>query len=303
MNNVICYGEALIDFTQEGNSFIPHPGGSPYNVAIALGRLGSSVGFCSQLSLDLFGKQLLQYLTDNQVSVENIVLSSAPSTLAFVSTPEHSEPEYAFYSNGAADVLISEDSKIPSPHAAIHHFGSISLMQEPCGTFWTKYLMQLQGFISFDPNIRASLIPDPKAYLNRFHKIVNHIDLLRLSLVDLKWLAPTMSKEEFAKEMIASGVKIVAITAGDDGAWVYTENYSLHHPAFDIHVEDTIGAGDTFTAGFLSVLEKKISRNISSDKKILTEALRVGCVAAALNCKNKGANPPTKVEIEKELID
>lgn len=301
MSNIICYGEALIDFTQDGQGFVPHPGGSPYNVAIALGRLETDVGFCTQLSDDLFGKQLLNYLKNNNVSTENIVVSSSPSTLAFVSTPANAEPEYAFYSNGTADVLIDKKSNIPNSDADIHHFGSISIMQEPCGTFWSNFIMEKKGFISFDPNIRPTLIPDREAYFRRFYEIVSRTSLLRLSLVDLAWLAPDMSKEDFARKMLSSGVKIVALTAGNDGAWVYTEEFSLHQSSLNINVEDTIGAGDTFTAGFLSVLAENSLRSVEKNKSLLLKALKTGCIAAALNCMNKGANPPRKNVVEEQL--
>lgn len=299
MNHIACYGEGLIDFTQQNGTFIPHPGGSPYNVAIALGRLKCSVEFCSQLSTDMFGKQLYDYLSNNQVGVKNIVRSDLPSTLAFVSTPKNAEPEYAFYSTGAADVMLDNSQKFPHPDARLHHFGSISLMQEPCGTFWEDYIKNLNGFISFDPNIRPSLIPCREKYLTRFHHIVSRVQLLRLSLADLQWLAPDESVESFCLRMLSQGVQAVAITSGSDGAWIYTRDLMLHQPAKRIDVVDTIGAGDTFTAGFLSVIVEHISRQhqLNASEEVLRKALEMGCMAAALNCCNKGANPPTREQI------
>lgn len=299
MNTIACYGEGLIDFTQQGDAFIPHPGGSPYNVAIALGRLGGPVKFCTQLSTDMFGKQLYNYLQNNQVAVENIIRSNSPSTLAFVSTPENAEPEYAFYSTNAADVMLDDSCSFPHLSARLHHFGSISLMQEPCGTFWEKYIHDLNGFISFDPNIRPSLIPCRESYLARFERIISGIQLLRLSLADMQWLAPDESTASFCARMFSYGIQVIAITLGSDGAWVYTHNHELHQPAISIDVVDTIGAGDTFTAGFLSVIVDHISdqHRLNASEEILKAALKMGCIAAALNCCSKGANPPTREQI------
>lgn len=296
MLHISCYGEGLIDFTQQGEAFTPHPGGSPYNIAIALGRLGSSVEFCSQLSRDMFGKRLYHYLQSNHVGVQNVVFSDAPTTLAFVSTPDNAEPEYAFYSRGAADVELADPVKIPTTQASIHHFGSISLMQEPCGSYWEKYLSSVNGWVSFDPNIRPSLIADREIYLQRFYNILSHSDLLRLSIVDLEWLTPELTIEDFISKIFNSGVKVVALTSGSDGAWVYTKNFSLHQPAVDIKVIDTIGAGDTFMAGFLSVIaaDDDNLNNIHNNQSLLKQALETGCLAAALNCQKKGANPPYK---------
>lgn len=299
MNHIVCYGEGLIDFTHEGGAFVPHPGGSPYNVAIALGRLGCSVEFCSQLSTDMFGKQLFDYLRNNKVGVENIIRSDLPGTLAFVSTPENAEPEYAFYSTGAADVMLDNTRPFPQPSAQIHHFGSISIMQEPCGTFWEEYIKKLNGFISFDPNIRPGLIPCREHYLARFQRIVSGIQLLRLSLADMQWLAPDESPDAFCDRMLSHGLQAVAITSGSDGAWVYTHNQTLYQPALSVDVIDTIGAGDTFTAGFLSVIVDHINHQhqLNTSKEILSAALKMGCMAAALNCRNKGANPPTREQL------
>ncbi|AHM71352.1 carbohydrate kinase family protein [Yersinia hibernica] len=301
MKRIICYGESLIDFTYDGQAFIPHPGGSPYNVAIALGRLGTQVDYCTQLSTDMFGNMLLQHLELNHVGTTTISRNPAPSTLAFVLTHPETEPEYAFYSRQAADVIIQSED-LPAPiEATLHHFGSISLMQEPCGTTWENYLTQLDGFISFDPNIRPSLIPDRQVYLDRFNRITGRIQLLRLSLSDLQWLAPDEAVEHFVDRMFAKGILMVAITSGSDGAWIYTLECNKYQPVMSVSVTDTIGAGDTFTAGLLSVLVDGIKDKTLAklDNNMLARALKTGSIAAALNCRNKGANPPTADEVNK----
>lgn len=303
MTQIACYGEGLIDFTQQDNAFVPHPGGSPYNVAVALARLGCKTAFCSQLSNDMFGQQLVDYLQQNHVDTSHILRSPAPSTLAFVATPANAEPEYAFYSQGAADVIPEPGQPFPEPAADIHHFGSISLMQEPCGSFWEQYLLTRQGFISFDPNIRSSLIADRHLWLQRLDRILGHTDLLRLSIVDLLWIDPHSSVESFAGRMLDRGIKMVAVTAGGQGAQVFTRQYSLHQPAASVQVIDTIGAGDTFTAGFLSVLSQHIHEEPHHNPSVLAQALKVGCLAAALNCRRKGANPPDRVAVEQALQD
>lgn len=300
MKHIACYGEGLIDFTQQREAFVPHPGGSPYNVAIALGRLGSSVEFCSQLSNDMFGKQLYHYLKNNHVGVQNVVFSDAPSTLAFVSTPNNAEPEYAFFSNDAADVALNEQSTVLKTGAEIHHFGSISLMQEPCGTYWEKAILSLEGFISFDPNIRPGLIKNRDSYLQRFNHVLSRTTLLKLSTVDLEWLAPEKTTAEFIQLAFSSGVRMVAITSGNEGAWLYTPEFTLHQQAMSVKVVDTIGAGDTFMAGFLSVIAS-LNGSLDAPEKnrgLLELALKTGCLAAALNCQEKGANPPFKEHLK-----
>ena len=42
---------------EEGEAFLPIPGGAIFNTAIALGRLGEPTGFVSGISNDMFGDQ------------------------------------------------------------------------------------------------------------------------------------------------------------------------------------------------------------------------------------------------------
>ena len=61
-------GEALIDFIYQesatGSVYRPVPGGSPFNTAIAMARLGVPVTFLSPISHDMFGKMLQDHLDD-----------------------------------------------------------------------------------------------------------------------------------------------------------------------------------------------------------------------------------------------
>lgn len=300
MSNIICYGESLIDFTYENNTFTPHQGGSPYNVAVALGRLGIDVGYVTQLSNDMFGDMLEEHLKNNHVRTNYIKRTNAPSTLAFVKTTANQEPEYAFYSNNAADVILTNNDLPKNINTKIHHFGSISIAQEPCGTAFENYITDLNGFVSFDPNIRPSLIPDRKKYLERFNNILQKTNLLRMSLCDFQWLFPKESKESFVDRMFKQNIHLVAITAGENGSWIYTPDHTIFQEASNIKVMDTIGAGDTYTAGLLSVLVNYVKNNKVEliTKEILNEAICTATVAAAINCSRKGANPPTLSEIK-----
>ena len=86
---IICCGEALIDFmpveTVDGEpAFQPFNGGSLYNVAIALGRLGENVGFFGGLSNDIFGQMLKSELANSSVDCAMSIHSARATTLAFV---------------------------------------------------------------------------------------------------------------------------------------------------------------------------------------------------------------------------
>jgi fructokinase len=87
---IVSCGEALIDFlprpAADGTpAFAAFPGGSPFNVAIAIARLDTPAGFFGGLSSDLFGETLRRALHDSGVDTTLAHISTRPTTLAFVS--------------------------------------------------------------------------------------------------------------------------------------------------------------------------------------------------------------------------
>ncbi|HHB83703.1 MAG TPA: carbohydrate kinase, partial [Devosia sp.] len=116
---IICCGEALIDFfpakTETGeNAFQPFNGGSIYNVAIALGRLGREVGYLGGISEDFFGQMLLEGLKASQVDLSFIVKSERATTLAFVQLT-NGQPQYVFLDEMSAGRMLEMGQIPPIP--------------------------------------------------------------------------------------------------------------------------------------------------------------------------------------------
>jgi fructokinase len=133
---IVCCGEALIDMlprtSKEGAAvFQPHNGGSIFNTAIALGRLGIITGFFSGLSMDFFGESLAAGLKASNVDLKYTKIWDKPSTLAFVKL-DNGQARYSFFDeNSASRMLTPKD--LPKLAADVNalHFGSISLIPEP----------------------------------------------------------------------------------------------------------------------------------------------------------------------------
>ena len=106
---LVSVGESLIDLVQQGQDesgkplFCAHEGGSPFNVAIAMARLGASVGFLCPSSTDAFGIQLRARLAEAGVANLCSRPVAAPTALAVVSTDATGHPSYAFHRQGTAD--------------------------------------------------------------------------------------------------------------------------------------------------------------------------------------------------------
>ncbi|WP_295988593.1 carbohydrate kinase [uncultured Variovorax sp.] len=296
-------GEALIDFTasEAGNlAFLGHEGGSPLNTAVACARLGQPTGFLTQLSTDLFGERLMGFLQRNGVDTSFILRSSAPSTLAFVErTPQTNR--YAFYTQGSADATWAPEP-LPQLPASCRflHFGSISLLQEPAATRIAELIAANRGqrVIVFDPNVRPSLISDMAAYRDRVQGWFGMADLVKLSDEDAALLAPGQPVDALAAECLKAGARAVIVTRGGDGATLWrTGRAPLSVAAPRVTVVDTIGAGDTFTAGLsVALLTQGVEQpgQIDAlDDDDWKAVMGFAATAAALNCTREGADPPT----------
>jgi fructokinase len=300
---IVTCGEALIDFLPRKGAdgaavFQPFVGGSVFNVAVALGRLGTPAGFFSGLSTDFFGAMLLKALHDSHVDTSLCNISNRPTTLAFVSLTD-GDARYAFFDEESAGRMLTEADLPPMPvEVTALHFGSFSLAAEPCGSAY-EALMQNESphrVISLDPNIRPTLIKNRDGYLDRLRRLVAMADIVKLSDDDLAWLAPGTTFEDLAAEWLELGAGIVILTRGADGARAIGRRRSIFVKSVAVEVADTIGAGDTFSAGVLARLEsrgrltKKEIRSLSEEE--LTDALAFAARAAAVTASRPGADPP-----------
>src|SRR5262245_23842920 len=162
---IVTCGEALIDMLPRKGAdgaavFQPFAGGSVFNVAIALGRLGVPAGFFGGLSSDFFGAMLKETLEKSRVDVSYANISDRPTTLAFVTLID-GHARYAFFDEHSAGRMLT-DTDLPAFPATVMalHFGSFSLAAEPCGSAYETLMRRehLSRVISLDPNIRPTLI-------------------------------------------------------------------------------------------------------------------------------------------------
>jgi len=299
-------GEALIDFINTGPlAFQGHFGGSPFNTAVAAARLGASTGYITQLSTDLFGEPLKAYLDSNGVDTRFVQRSEAPSTLAFVERGPTTN-RYVFLAKHSADAGYAPEP-LPDlpPETVFLQFGSVSLLNEPAATTITNLIAKHADrlIVSFDPNVRPSLIPDMAAYRQRAQTWLRHSRLLKISDEDVALLMPGSSFEECAQAWFALGVQAVVVTQGGAGASLFQPGRSridVRPP--QVTVADTVGAGDTFTAGLLTALLDQDVQHAGDLVRLGDEAWRqvlsFAATAAALNCTRVGCNPPQRAEVD-----
>lgn len=305
---ILCCGEALIDMLPLNSAtgedaFAPYPGGSVFNTAIALGRLGAKAGLFSGISTDFFGETLIRALEASHVDARLAVRADRPTTLAFV-TLEDGQARYAFYDEGSAGRMLDEtDLPDISDRVQACFFGGISLMVEPCASTYEALAARAHAagkLVMLDPNIRPDFIDEPEPYRARLARMLAMADIVKMSDEDLGWLTGETGAEGAAM-LLQAGPKLVVITEGTEGAVAYGSEAPVRRPARQVEVVDTVGAGDTFNAGILAglaregLLEPAKLASISAEQ--LARVLDLGISAAAVTVSRAGANPPWASEL------
>lgn len=308
---IVVGGECLIDMVERedeggGQTFLALPGGSPFNVALAAGRLGLPVSFLSRQSTDEFGRRLTAALVASEVDLSLCPKTDQPSTLAIAGLdPERNGARYLFYTEGTAGVSLSEDelpATLPAGVQALH-VGSFSLTMEPIASALEALVKREAGerVISIDPNIRPMLMQDPELARERLRALLPRADILKLSDEDLDWLEPGKDEEEFAFEMVMQGVSLVLLTRGGEGASARGARGACDLPGCELELVDSIGAGDTFMAATLAWLAENDALTKGALKELTGEQmeglLSFAITAAGVTCTRAGCDPPWRAEL------
>lgn len=304
---IVCCGEALCDFLEDAsggrNIFEARPGGSIFNVAIALGRLNVPVGFFGGLSTDVLGDLLTRELRASGVSLTHVRRCNRPSTIAIV-VLDRGKARYVFQDqNSAGRMLTAGDLPRLSERVSALHLGSFSLAVEPCGTAFEKLVHREEArrVISIDPNIRPAMVENRRSYLARLKRLMAVADIVKMSDEDLDWMTGGEDHAIAAGRLMRGGAKIVIVTHGARGATAFTRRFAISVPAVKVRVADTVGAGDSFSAGFLAAMRTNkhlTKRRLADIGEIeLRQALGFASRVAALTCARRGADPPRLADI------
>ena len=117
---------------------------------------------------------------------------------------------------------------------------------------------------------------------------------------DAALLYPNTELDDIAERLIGKGAEVVAITLGAEGARIYSAEHRIVADAPPTDVVDTVGAGDTFQAAYLSRLrkEKLLAGRVAerTSRAYLDGALRFALSAASKTCSRQGADLPYAAE-------
>ena len=300
---VVVTGEALIDLVLAlDGSLDGHPGGGPYNVARTIGRLEQPVSYLGRVSTDGFGRRLRLALEADGVSLESIVSTDAPTTLALAELDAAGAARYQFYDTGTSApglTLEAAASAVPE-HVSVFYVGTLGLVFEPMATTLEALIARIgdETLVALDPNCRPTMIDDPAAFRGRLSRLLARTDVLKASEEDLAWIDPGADPVTAARALLAQDHAVALVTLGSDGALVITQQEAVEVHAQQVDVVDTIGAGDAFMGAFLARWRGRgFGRSDLHRLDELEQAATFACRVAEITCSRAGADPPRLAEL------
>lgn len=316
--SICCFGEALIDFHAEARganqppAFIPHAGGAPANVAVALARLGDASAFVGMFGQDVFGDLLLRGLADAGVDTRHTRRTGAANTaLAFVTHDAHGERSFSFYRPPSADLLFRDADFDQAIFAAgnIFHAGSCS-MTEAASAATTLHGMAhartAGALVSFDMNLRPALWPRGEDPAPTIWQALALADFIKLSAEELAFLSASAGGEPAALTRLWLGhASFVIVTDGAHTLRWFTRGQSGKAPTFPVRAIDATGAGDAFVGGCLHGFMRAGVRGetlsaFATDPAARTAALRFAAACGALAVTRTGsfAAMPARADVD-----
>jgi fructokinase len=302
---ILVGGEALFDVVAtDGDELKAHPGGGPFNASRTIARLEQPVAYLGRLSTDQFGARLERILLDDGVSLQSVVRTEDPTTLALAELGDGgSVSRYRFYTHGtSAAGLTSEAALLALPERVATVFvGTLGLVLEPMASALEAVVDRLSGtdtMVAVDPNCRPHIIGDPGPYRRRLRWLLERTHLVKVSEEDVHFLDPDRDPVKATRALLVDGPAVGILTRGGDGAVVVTATDAVEVAPPKIEVADTIGAGDAFAGGFLAWWrERGLGAAQLDDLDTVVEAARFACLVAAKTCERPGASPPYRSEL------
>lgn len=306
---VVC-GEALFDVfaagdTATGMALDARIGGSPFNVAVGLRRLGQPVAFMGGVSRGFLGERLLRGLREEGVDERCVQMMDAPTTLSLIGLDAQGVPSYSFYGEGGADRLLPMAAldSLPAETQAIH-FGSYAMVVGATAQTQRALVEReyRQRVIAYDPNVRLNVAPQLEVWRSTLDWMAARTHLLKVSDEDLGLLYPGVPHAALAARWRTAGAAAVVVTCGGEGATAWVADGEVPVAPVRVNVVDTVGAGDTFQAALLTALAE---REVLQPKALHLvpaamwgEVLQFAARAAAITCGRRGADLPRRHELD-----
>ncbi|WP_328298454.1 sugar kinase [Streptomyces sp. NBC_00435] len=305
--DVLTFGETVIALRgggplRPGGTMEVSVTGAESNVAIGLARLGHTVRWAGAVGEDEAGGLVLRTLRAEGVDVSGASPDDggAPTGLALDEPGPPALARVRSYRAGSAGSRLRacslERAFTAAPPRILYLTGitpALSRSARSAAALALRLAAEHSALVCLDVNFRSRLwsAQEAAAVLREW---APSVDVLIASDGELPLCLPPDGPDDpavRAKELLALGIGEVVVTLGAAGATAYAEDgSSVHAPARAVRAVDTAGAGDAFTAGYLSALLDGCDTAGRLDR-----AVRAGAFAVASRGDWEGA--PTRTEL------
>ena len=296
-------GEALVDIIVDPQGQVTSVvGGAPLNTALTIARLGMPATFLGGVSTDAFGNRIMKLLDDDGVILGLGAQVPEPTTLAIAQIDEHGAATYRFMLDGTSAAAVTPSMALGHLPPACHsiHVGTLGLVLQPLADATVALVAAASDdtLVMVDPNFRPSVMKGSQVFRDAFAAVLPRADLVKVSGDDIEFLFPGVDPVEAAKAMASSSGSVVLFTDGANAVHVIAGDADVILDVPRVPVVDTVGAGDSFSGGFLAWwMRHGKDRTDVTDLESLAAAAAFGISVAGITCQRPGADPPRIAEI------
>lgn len=270
MPAVIAMGEVLVEIMrpeagqpldQPGQFLGPYPSGAPAIFAVAAARLGLDTGFIGAVGADAFGRLMRATFQVEGVDASQIQTPSGYATgAAFVAYDPAGGREFVFHIRQAAAGQLSADLIQPDYFQGVHwlHISGSTLFLNDGSLAACQRALELtleqNGKVSLDPNLRTELMQlDPaRVVLKPF---LAAADLVLPTLGEVRALSGQTNPQAAVEGLGTKAGAVVVLKNGPQGCSIFAGGEQMDIPGYAVTEIDPTGAGDCFSAAFMTGLE------------------------------------------------
>lgn len=315
MHNVLVVGDANVDiivpyprFLNDKRTLVEYPtpelqgGGTSANTAVALARLGVSVNFLGTIGEDQYGRYIIKDFLKEGVDISQLIIVPELNTVGVFAFIDETGERYLWgWPREQQSFKVLEEEKVDFDRLkdmAWVHSSGMSLVYDTSARSTIIRLFQKayeEGIpTSFDLNLRVDQGQLETEYKKAILEILEYTNYVLGSGTDeFYYLGEIGNWKENARSLVKKD-RTVIIRNGRNGSLAISETEEVNAPAFPVQVEDTVGAGDVYNAGFIMA---------RLQGKSLEECLKIGNAVSGYTVERKGARSCPDVRALEEFIN
>lgn len=250
--NVLSFGEILWDVYPDSK----YIGGAPLNFAAHISKQGHNAYMMSSLGGDELGQEAIKQLKKWKISTEFVsVLENFKTGICRVTLDKNSVPSYDLLADVAYDYISSD--KVVEDFDVLY-FGTLALRSEYNFNSLKKIIYTSKFKEVFvDINIRTPFFSKETVEFAIENATIVKISLEEMSVTSKLLFDQSVESYKAFSEMLSKkypNIKCIIITLGENGAYAFDCKKLAKHfcDSEKIEVKSTVGAGDSFSAAFLS---------------------------------------------------